>query len=101
MLSNPPVGVNVKVNGCLSLCNSLAIDWGPVQDVPCLSPYDGWDRLQAPGTAELDKQKKWMDGCLPKLTTKADFLESIWQYNRLVCMPQVRLKFIKEMDQRP
>jgi len=32
------VGVNVSVNGCLSLCVSPAIVWRPVQGVPCLSP---------------------------------------------------------------
>uniref|UniRef100_A0A3B4GB83 Leucine rich adaptor protein 1 n=1 Tax=Pundamilia nyererei TaxID=303518 RepID=A0A3B4GB83_9CICH len=40
--------VNVRVNGCLSLCVSPATDWRPVQGVPCLSPYDSWDRLPRP-----------------------------------------------------
>lgn len=34
------VGVNVCLNGCLSFSVSLAIDWAPVQGLPCLSPYD-------------------------------------------------------------
>ena len=32
--SKLPVGVNVSVNGCLSLCVSPAIVWRPVQGVP-------------------------------------------------------------------
>uniref|UniRef100_A0AAQ4Q9M2 MCF.2 cell line derived transforming sequence-like 2 n=1 Tax=Gasterosteus aculeatus aculeatus TaxID=481459 RepID=A0AAQ4Q9M2_GASAC len=39
--------VNVSVNGCVSLCRP-AIGWRPIQDVPCLSPEVGWDRLQPP-----------------------------------------------------
>ena len=46
--SKLPVGVNVSVNGCLSLCVSPVIVWRPVQGVPRLSPSVSWDRLQPP-----------------------------------------------------
>lgn len=35
----------VSVNGRLSLCVTPAIDWQPVQGVPCILPYDSQDRL--------------------------------------------------------
>lgn len=41
------VGVNVSVNGSLSLCVSPMAEYHrPVQGVLCLSTYDSWDRLQ-------------------------------------------------------
>ncbi|MED6295250.1 hypothetical protein CHARACLAT_029711 [Characodon lateralis] len=43
-LSKLPLDVNECVHGCLS-CMSLccpAMDWQPVQGVPCLSPVDCW-----------------------------------------------------------
>ena len=49
------VGVNVSVNGCLSLCVSPAIVWRPVQGVPCLSPDVSWDRLQPPRDPQEDE----------------------------------------------
>merc|ERR1711980_625 len=59
------IGVNVSVNGCLSLCVSPAIVWRPVQGVPCLSPNVSWDRLQPPRDPQEDKWLRgWMDGCL-------------------------------------
>ena len=33
---------------------SPVMDWRPVQGVPCLSPNDGWDRLQHRRDPELD-----------------------------------------------
>lgn len=36
-------------------------DWRPVHGAPCLSPYDGWNRLQPPCDPELYKWTK-MDG---------------------------------------
>jgi len=50
------VGVNVSVNGCLSLCVSPVIVWWPVQGEPCLSPSVSWDRLQHPRDPQQDKQ---------------------------------------------
>ncbi|XP_078026211.1 uncharacterized protein LOC117258684 isoform X1 [Epinephelus lanceolatus] len=49
------VGVNVSVNGCLSLCVSPVIVWRPVQVVPCLSPDVSWDRLQPPRDPQEDE----------------------------------------------
>jgi len=49
-------GVSVSVDGCvfrLSLCGP-AMDWWPVQGVPCLLPNDSWDRLQPPCNSKLD-----------------------------------------------
>jgi len=45
---------------------NLAASRRPVQGVPCLSPNDGWDRLQPPRdpTVRLSGYRKWMDGCL-------------------------------------
>lgn len=40
------------MNGCLSLCVSSGTDWWP--DVPSLSRYDSWDKLQPPFDPELD-----------------------------------------------
>ena len=42
------IGVNVSVNGCLSLCVSPVIVWRPVQGVLRLSHSISWDRLQPP-----------------------------------------------------
>ncbi len=39
--SKLPVGVNVSVNGCLSLCVSPVTAWRPVQGGPHLSPKLG------------------------------------------------------------
>ncbi len=36
--SKSPVGVNVSVNGCLSLYVSPVMNWRLVQDVPCPCP---------------------------------------------------------------
>lgn len=49
--SNSVIWVNVNVNGCFV--------WQPVQDVPCLSIFGSWDKIQ-PRDPELDKKK--MDG---------------------------------------
>lgn len=54
-------GVNLNVNCCLSLYDSSATDWQPVQGVPHLSPCDSWNRLQTHCDPEWDKQKRWMD----------------------------------------
>ena len=42
------LGVSVSVHGCLShlTLSGPVMYWRPVQDVPCLSPNDSWDRLQ-------------------------------------------------------
>merc|ERR1712035_59525 len=57
------VGVNVSMNGCLSLRVSPATVWRPVQGVPCLSPNVSWDRLQPPRDPQEDKRLEdgWMD----------------------------------------
>ena len=60
------LGVNVSVCSCLShlsLCGP-AMDWRPVQGLPCLSPDDCWDRLQHPHdpTNGLSGYRKWIDG---------------------------------------
>lgn len=51
-------GVNLNVNCCLSLYDSSATDWQPVQGVPHLSPCDSWNRLQTHCDPEWDKQKR-------------------------------------------
>ena len=58
------VGVSVSVHGCVSLCGP-AMDWRPVQGVPCVLPNDNWDSLQSPPATlnGLSKYRKWMDGC--------------------------------------
>ena len=47
--SKLPVGVNVSVNGCLSLCVSPVIVWRPVHGVPRLRPMsavdNGWKHI--------------------------------------------------------
>ena len=50
--SKLPVGLNVRVSGCLSLCVSPAVNWRLVQGVPHLSPNVSWDRLQPPATLQ-------------------------------------------------
>ena len=45
--SKVALGVNVCVNGCLSLCCPV-MNWRLVQGVPRLSPVRYWDRLQSP-----------------------------------------------------
>ena len=61
------LGVSVSVDGCLSrlsLCGPV-MDRRPVQGVSCLSPNDGWDRLQPPRDPTLDSvgmKNGWMDG---------------------------------------
>ena len=39
------LGVNVSVNGCVSLCGP-AMNWRLIQGVTLPSPQDSWDRLQ-------------------------------------------------------
>ena len=49
------------------------MDWRPVQDVPCFSPNESWDRLQAPRDPELDQasiENQWMDGSINFYSTK-------------------------------
>ncbi len=62
--SKLPVGVNVSVSGCLSLCAGPVTDWWPVQSVPRRLPNDSWDQLQYPATllriSGIDNG--WMDG---------------------------------------
>lgn len=50
------IGVNVSVNGCLSLCVGPVIVWGPVRGEPRLSPIVSWDRLQPLCDRQQDKQ---------------------------------------------
>ena len=58
--SKLPVGVNMSVSGCLSLCVSPEMNWRLVQGVPRLSPRVGWDRLQPPATL-MDKRLQKMN----------------------------------------
>lgn len=57
-------GVNVGVNGCLSVCVSPAMDRRPVQDVLYLSPTVCWDRVQLHVTLNRISglEDTWMDG---------------------------------------
>ena len=59
-----PVGVNMSVNGCLSLCVSPVIDWGPVKSLHCLSPSVSMDLLQHPCKPQSEWMDGWMDGWL-------------------------------------
>ena len=57
--------MSVHVNGCLShlsLCGP-AIDWRPVQAVPCLLPSDSRDRLPCPWVG-LGRYRKLISRCL-------------------------------------
>lgn len=51
--SKLPIGVNVGVSECK--CLPVSLCW-PVKSVPCLSPYDSWDRLQPLRDPAKDKQ---------------------------------------------
>jgi len=44
-----PIGVNVRVNGCMSLYVPW-MDWRPVQGVPCLRPMSVGIGSSAPAT---------------------------------------------------
>jgi len=60
-MSKLPVGVNVRVNGCMSLCvpcDGLAAC--PGCTLP--SPYVSWDRLQRPRDPNEDEAVLIMDG---------------------------------------
>ena len=60
------LGVNVSVNGCVSLCGP-AMNWRLIQGVTLPSPQDSWDRLQlTPVTLRsgLSGSRKWMKECL-------------------------------------
>lgn len=37
------------------LCVSPAVDWCPIQGVPCLPPYDDWQRHQPPNDLKKNK----------------------------------------------
>ena len=72
------VGVNVSVNGCLSLCVSPEMNWRLVQGVPHPSPNVSWDRLQPPpcDLSRISRYGHWMDGLLfflKKTLTVSDF----------------------------
>lgn len=55
------VGMNVSVNGCLSLC---LICPGLCICAPHLSPYGSWEKLQPPRAPYKDKQTR-KDGWIP------------------------------------
>lgn len=38
--SKQAIGMNMSINGFLSLCTNPALDWQPVQEVPALLPND-------------------------------------------------------------
>ena len=65
------LGVSVSMDGCLSrssVCGP-AMDWRPVQVVPCLSPNDSRVKLQRPWVG-LSGYRKWMDAFLYKFPSK-------------------------------
>lgn len=64
-VSKLTLGVNVSMNGCLSVRINPAMSWRPGQDVPRLSPGGSWDKRQHP----LDPvfENGWMDGWLDPL----------------------------------
>ncbi len=63
--SKLPVGVNVSVNGCLSLYVSPAVNWRLVQGVPHPHPMLAGIGSSPPGYPAKDKPlRKWMNECL-------------------------------------
>jgi len=52
LMSKLPIGVNVRVSGCLSLCAPW-MDWRPVQGVPCLRP------MSAPSPRDPNEDKRY------------------------------------------
>lgn len=59
-----PVGVNLSMCDCLSLCVCLVKDWQPIQSVPCLLSIFSWDLLQQ--TQNWIKwYRRWMEIITP------------------------------------